>query len=100
MEVKREIGFDDLDDFFWSGARDRWIDATDDQRERVWDLIQDIFTDEIPSETEVNDFVWFECDDIFFPKDEEDVEESRKRISYKRRFEKRRVMPRRRITRR
>lgn len=79
MEVKRELNFDDLDRFFWSGARDRWNDATDDQKERVWDLIQEVFADEIPTETEVNDFVWFECDDIFNEKDEdEEKDESRK----------------------
>lgn len=70
MEVKRELDFDDLDRFFWSGARDRWNDATDDQKERVWDLIQEVFAEEVPTETEVNDFVWFECDDIFNEKDE------------------------------
>ncbi len=79
MEVKRELDFDDLDSFFWSGARDRWNDATDDQKERVWDLIQEVFAEEIPTETEVNDFVWFECDDIFNEKDEdEEKDESRK----------------------
>jgi len=75
MEVKRELDFNDLDDFFWSGARDRWNDATDDQKERVWDLIQDVFMDEIPTETEVNDFVWFDCDDIFNEEEDDDDDE-------------------------
>lgn len=74
MYVKKELGFDDLWNFFWSGARDRWEDATDDQKKRVWDLIQDVFSDDIPTETEINDFVWFECDDIFNEKDDEDEE--------------------------
>ena len=82
MEVKRGLDFDDLDSFFWSGARDRWNDATDDQKERVWDLIKEVFAEEVPTETEVNDFVWFECDDIFNEKDEdEEVEESKKHCS-------------------
>ena len=72
MYVKREISFDDLERFFRSGAKQRWEGATDDQKERVWDLIQEVFMDEIPTETEVNDFVWFDCDDIFNEKEEED----------------------------
>lgn len=65
MEVKRELSFDDLGDFFWSGARHRWNDATEEQKKRVWDRLNEWFSDEIPSETEINDVVWFECDDIF-----------------------------------
>ena len=95
MEVKRELDFDDLDRFFWSGAKDRWDDATDDQKERVWDLIQEVFMDEIPTETEVNDFVWFECDDIFNEKDDEDEEEFesvRRRRNLRRVIESRRAL--------
>lgn len=77
MEVKRELDFSDLDDFFWSGAKHRWDDATDDQKERVWDLLQDVFMDEIPTEAEVNDFVWFECDEIFFNEEFESVRRRR-----------------------
>ena len=83
MEVKRELDFDDLDRFFWSGARDRWNNATDDQKKRVWYLIQEVFAEEVPTETEVNDFVWFECDDIFNEKDEEEDEEEEKDESRK-----------------
>lgn len=83
MEVKRELDFDDLDRFFWSGARDRWNDATEDQKERVWDLIQEVFADEIPTETEVNDFVWFECDDIFNEKDEDDEKDESRKVEVK-----------------
>lgn len=64
MWVKREIDFDDLVTFFWSGARKNWVNATDDQRERVWDTIQDIFSDKIPNETEINDLVWFDWDNL------------------------------------
>lgn len=93
MEVKRELNFDDLDDFFWSGARDRWNDATDDQKERVWDRLNEWFSDEIPSETEINDAVWFECDDIFNEKDDEDEDEFesiRRRSNLRRVIESRR----------
>lgn len=78
MWVKRELNLEDLDDFFWSGAKDRWHDATDDQKERVWERIQEWLWEtgeDIPSETEINDLVWFECDDIFFSDSEEDEDE-------------------------
>lgn len=95
LEVKRELSFYDLDDFLWSGARDRWNDATDEQKEMVWDRILEIFAygdESIPSETEINDLVWFECDDIFFPKKEEDddMDESRRRRKVRRVIENKR----------
>ena len=94
MEVKRELDFNDLDNFFWSGAKDRWDDATDDQKERVWERLNEWFSDEIPTETEINDTVWFECDDIFFEENEdEDMDESiqRRRRNLRRVIESRRA---------
>ena len=42
--------------------------ATEDQRQRVFDRIEDVFFDEeFVNETAINDLVWFDCDDIFFP---------------------------------
>ena len=32
MYVKMDIGKSDLDDLFWSGAKEKWLDATNDQR--------------------------------------------------------------------
>jgi hypothetical protein len=72
--VVKSIEFDDLSDLLWSGARDRWDRATDDQRKRVWDAIIDIFcdnADKYPSMTEINDFIWFECDDYLRDDDED-----------------------------
>ena len=68
MYVKIEIDINDLDRLLWSGAADKWAHATDEQRVRVWDAIVDIFcdnADEYPDMTTINDFIWFECDDIF-----------------------------------
>ncbi len=91
MEVKRELSFDDLDHFFWAGARDRWNDATDDQKERVWERLNEWFSDEIPSETDINDAVWFECDDIFDEDEEDEMDESiRRRRNLRRVIESRR----------
>lgn len=65
----------DLDCFeFWSGAKDRMDGATDEQRERAYERIAEYCECcEDVSETTINDLVWFECDDIFFPEEYEDV---------------------------
>ena len=60
---------------FWAGARERMNDATDDQREQVFERITEEFEcNEDVTETDINDLVWFECDDIFFPEDEDEDE--------------------------
>lgn len=63
----------DLDCFeFWSGAKARMDDATDEQREEVFGRIAE-FCDcsgEV-TETAINDLVWFDCDDIFYPDEDE-----------------------------
>lgn len=69
MIVKREINPEDFQ--FWGGAKARIDDATEEQRQLVFARLDDMFVDEFPTEGEVNDFVWFECDDIFYPDDEE-----------------------------
>lgn len=70
MIVKREVDHEDFQ--FWGWARSRMDDATEEQRQLVFARLDDIFADEIPTEGEVNDFVWFKCNDIFFPeKDDE-----------------------------
>lgn len=92
MFVKKDIDMYDLDDLLWSGARDRWVDATDDQKESVWERLNDWLSGDIPSETEVNDIVWFECDDIFFPEPKEEEESRKRRIERKRVMLKRRML--------
>ena len=39
--------------------------ATDKQREEVYDQIEILCYEHDCSETDINDFVWFECDEIF-----------------------------------
>lgn len=58
---------------FWAGAKERMKDATDEQREAVYERIESTFEccNELPTETDINDLVWFECDDIFFPEEDE-----------------------------
>lgn len=61
-EVSGGFNFD-----FWSGAVDTYNDIVDaDKENEFWDLLEEIFSDrEYVSETEINDFVWFEREYIY-----------------------------------
>lgn len=63
MLVTKE--FDILNDC-WSGARDTIEALTNKQLNVLEDHIESLFADndEIPSATDVNDFIWFETDTI------------------------------------
>lgn len=49
---------------FWSGAKDTIAELTIGEMNSLEQLIEDIFCDELPTDTEINDFVWFEKDII------------------------------------
>lgn len=71
-----KVEFDIYKFKFWSGAKDRMDDATPEQIEKVKERIEDwLDQGEIPEEVQINDLVWFECDDIFFPEDENEEDE-------------------------
>ena len=74
MKICREIDIDDLVQILRCEAKRKWDDATEVQKDLVWQLINDIFAinGNIPTESEINDFVWLQCDDIFFPEDEDE----------------------------
>lgn len=46
--------------------------ATDEQREDVYDQIEILCYEQECSQTDINDFVWFDCDDIFDGDEDED----------------------------
>lgn len=51
---------------FWAGAANRMAEATVAQREAVCERLEEYFDGSTAAtETDINDFVWFECDDIF-----------------------------------
>jgi hypothetical protein len=49
---------------FWSGAKDTIAELTIGEMNSLEQLIEDIFCDELPTDTEINDFVWFDRDTI------------------------------------
>lgn len=49
---------------FWGGAYDRIQDLTYEQLEQLGEYIKKVFCDVTPSVSDINNFVWFECDDF------------------------------------
>ena len=66
------VEFDPCDFEFWSGAKERMDSATDEQREEVYEQIENLCSEQDCSQTDINDFVWFECDEIFDVDEDED----------------------------
>ena len=69
MEIRKEInGFYELADMVWSGAVDTITDIQNANKENEFmDFLEMVFMDreEPPTETEVNDFIWFEREYIY-----------------------------------
>ena len=63
MEVITEYGnYYDLKEHSWSGALDTLKDIENaDKEDELMQLLEDVFADreEVPTDTEVNDFLWF-----------------------------------------
>lgn len=79
MEIKNDYGFEDLRDNCWSGAIDT-LDRVEEEgkEEELMDLLEEVFEGDIPTLTEVNDYLRFEDDEIFERleiKEEEEEEE-------------------------
>ena len=89
MEIKIDMGINEIYDMSWSGGRDTLDDIFEhDREEELMNLLEEIFCDEIPSDTEVNDFLWFERDMIYEhcgldengeePMDKDEIEEMKR----------------------
>lgn len=89
MEIRMEIGINELYDMAWNGGKDTLDDIFEhDREEELMNLLEEVFYDEIPSDTEVNDFLWFERDMIYEhcgldengeePMSEDDIEEMKR----------------------
>lgn len=65
MEIKKDYDFNDLKKNSWSGAIDTLETIEENEKEEeLMTLLENTFED-VPTETEVNDFLWFEDDFIF-----------------------------------
>ena len=77
MFVKTEINaFSAIKDMAWSGAVQVCQEIIRQEREaEAMCLIEEMFGEYIPTETQLNDFIWFELGDIMHLWDAEDEEE-------------------------
>ena len=65
MEIKKDYDFEDLKRNSWSGAINTLEKIEENEKEEeLMQLLEYTFED-VPSETEVNDFLWFDDDFIF-----------------------------------
>ena len=72
----KTVDVNDIEYELWCGALERWEAADDDTREAVFDRICDWTEDEEEVDmTTVNDLIWFECDDLFFPEETDDEDD-------------------------
>lgn len=66
MYIKKDYDFNELKNNSWSGAVDTLERIEEEgKEEELFAMLEENFMDEIPTETEVNDFLWFESDFIF-----------------------------------
>ena len=67
MEIRKEINdFYALADMVWSGAVDTIKDIQNANKEdEFMNFLEAVFCDEVPTDTAVNDFIWFERDYIY-----------------------------------
>ena len=65
MLVKREYGFNELYENSWSGAVDTLNAIIENNlEEELMQHLEDIFCENIPTDTELNDYLWFEWEYI------------------------------------
>ena len=66
MYIKIEVSsFEELKSNSWSGAVDTLNRIEElEVEDEFMQILEEVFCDEIPTETEVNDFIWFETDTI------------------------------------
>ncbi len=67
MEVITEYGnYYDLKENSWSGALDTLKDIENaGKEEELMQFLEEVFADQTPTETDVNDFLWFEREFIY-----------------------------------
>ena len=66
ITVKQEMNFEDLMNNRWSGAINTLQRVEEEgKEEELIILLEEIFIDEIPTMTEINDILWFEDEMIF-----------------------------------
>ena len=67
MEIRKEInGFNELADMVWGGAVDTITGIQNANKETEFmNFLEAVFCDEVPTDTEVNDFIWHDRNYIY-----------------------------------
>ena len=65
MEIKKDYNFNDLKENSWSGAINTLKTIEENEKEEELMQLLEITFEDVPTETEVNDFLWFDDDFIF-----------------------------------
>lgn len=85
MYIKQDMGFNDLMNNCWSGAIDTLKTIEEHGKENeLMEHLEEQWLDEVPTMTEINDYLWFEDEFIFQclgiseteEEEEDDLEES------------------------
>ena len=64
-QMEYKVDFDIKNFKFWSGAKLKTENLTLEQLEALGEYIEECFSyGNTPTDTQINDFVWFECDDF------------------------------------
>ena len=66
MYIKCEVSsFEELKESSWSGATDTLNRIEElELEDEFMQILEEAYCDEMPTETELNDFIWFEADTI------------------------------------
>lgn len=65
MYIKKDYSFSDLLKDSWSGATQVLEEiARQDREDEAMGIIEDTFCGEVPTDTQVNDFIWFDLADM------------------------------------
>lgn len=60
IEYKDYLTAEEVRETSWGGAKARVKRMTDEEIEICFDMISDIYYDNLPTRTEINDIFWFE----------------------------------------
>lgn len=88
MYIKQDMDFNDLINNCWSGAIDtlKIIEEHDKEKELMEyleEIFETSFDDNVPTMTEVNDYLWFEDEAIFEALGISETEEEEKEVDCK-----------------
>lgn len=75
--MKYTVELNDVRDFpAWSGGKDNLNKAIElGKADELNDILEEVFMEEVPTKTQVNDFLWFDLDELYPDFLEEEDEE-------------------------